>query len=206
MNDMKKTLLYTAVLMSGIGLFQSCTGDMEMPPMIAPEATWTPNTTIAALKADVWQTDRNYVTEVGQRDGHDVIIAGRVVSSDKAGNVFKNVVLQDETAALTIAINAYDLYETYQPGQQIVVNLTGLKIGGYNSLLQVGGEGTYNGSPSMTFMEKELFAKHAQQNGLADMARVDTKVTTIPELMTAKNSVKGLQKWQSHYSPRQCHI
>ncbi len=184
-------------MLAGAASFTSCTGDMEMPPMIAPEATIKPNTTIEALKAEVWKTDRNYVTEIGQRNGKDIIIAGRVVSNDKAGNVFKNVVLQDETAALTVAINAYDLYETYQPGQQVVVNLTGLKIGAYNGLLQLGGEGTYNGAPSMTFMEKDLFAQHAQQNGLADIARIDTIVGTISEINTAKNSVEGLQKWQS---------
>ena len=184
-------------MLAGAASFTSCTGDMEMPPMIAPEATIQPNTTIEALKAEVWQTDRNYVTEIGQRNGKDIIIAGRVVSNDKAGNVFKNVVLQDNTGALTVAINAYDLYETYQPGQQIVVNLTGLKIGAYNGLLQLGGEGTYNGAPSMTFMESELFAEHAQQNGLADIARIDTIVGTISEINAAKNSVEGLQKWQS---------
>ena len=184
-------------MLAGTASFTSCTGDMEMPPMIAPEATMQPNTTIEALKAEVWQTDRNYVTEIGQRNGKDIIIAGRVVSNDKAGNVFKNVVLQDNTGALTVAINAYDLYETYQLGQQIVVNLTGLKIGAYNGLLQLGGEGTYNGAPSMTFMESELFAEHAQQNGLADIARIDTIVGTISEINAAKNSVEGLQKWQS---------
>lgn len=183
---------------AGVG-FTSCDGELERPPMIEPEATIKPNTTIAALKADVWQTDRNYVTEVGQRNGQDIIIAGRVVSNDKERNVFKNIVLQDETGALTVSINSYDLYKTYQQGQQIVVNMTGLKIGGYNGLLQVGAEGTYNNAPSMTFMTAELFAEHAQQNGLARLERIDTILTTIPELMTAKNSVEGLQKWQSQF-------
>jgi len=179
--------------------FTACDGDLERPPMIEPEATIKPNTTIAALKADVWQTDRNYVTEVGQRNGRDIIIAGRVVSNDKAGNVFKNIVLQDETGAITVGINAYDLCETYQQGQQIVVNVTGLKIGGYNGLLQIGAEGTYNNAPSMTFMTKELFAEHAQQNGLARLERIDTIPTTIPEVMAAKETVEGLQKWQSQF-------
>lgn len=197
---MKKSLIYIALMMSAAGVgFTSCDGELERPPMIEPEATVKPNTTIAALKASVWQTDRNYVTEVGQRNGQDIIIAGRVVSNDKERNVFKNIVLQDETGALTVSINAYDLYKTYHQGQQIVVNMTGLKIGGYNGLLQAGAEGVYNNAPSMTFMTTELFAEHAQQNGLARLERIDTILTTIPELMTAKNSVEGLQKWQSQF-------
>lgn len=196
---MKKSLLYIALLMSGAFGFTSCEGDLERPPMIEPEATIEANTTIAELKAMVWQTDRNYVTEVGKTGTQNIIIAGRVVSNDKAGNVFKNVVLQDNSGAITVAINAYDLYETYQQGQQIVVDMTGLKVGGYNGLLQVGDEGTYNGAPSMTFMTPELFAEHAQQNGLARLERIDTLLTTIPELTTAKGSVEGLQKWQSQF-------
>lgn len=179
--------------------FTACDGDLERPPMIEPEATIKPNTTIADVKASVWQTDRNYVTEIGQRGGEDIIIAGRVVSNDLAGNVFKNIVLQDETGALAVSINSYDLYKTYQQGQEIVVNLTGLKIGGFNGLLQVGAEGVYNGAPSMTFMDKTLFAEHAEQNGLARIALIDTVLTTIPEVMTAKASVEGLQKWQSQF-------
>ncbi|MCM1532800.1 MAG: DUF5689 domain-containing protein [Ruminococcus flavefaciens] len=194
---MKKSILYIALLMSSAFGFTSCEGDLERPPMIEPEATITANTTIAELKAMVWQTDRNYVVEVGKTGTQNIIIAGRVISSDKAGNVFKNVVLQDNSGAITVAINAYDLYETYQQGQQIVVDMTALKIGGYNGLLQVGAEGTYNGAPSMTFMTEELFAEHAQQNGLARPERIDTLLTTITELSSAKSSVEGLQKWQS---------
>ena len=184
-------------MMSSAVAFTGCDEELALPPMIEPQATIEANTTIADIKAAVWKSDRNYVTEIGQSAGADIIRAGRVVSSDKTGNVYKSVILQDETGALTVAINAYDLYETYQQGQEIVVNLTGLKIGGYNGLMQLGGEGEYNGSPSMTFMEAELFAAHAQQNGLARPELIDTLVTTIPELNTAKGTDAGLQKWQS---------
>lgn len=183
--------------LTGVTGFTACTGDLERPPMIEPDATESANTTIADLKAQNWESDRNYVKEIGQRNGRDIVIAGRVISSDKAGNVFKSIVLQDGTGAMTIAINAYDLYETYQQGQQIVVNATGLKIGGYNGLMQIGGEGTYNNAPSMTQMDATLFASHAQQNGLARVERIDTFTVTIPEIIAAKGSVEGLQKWQS---------
>ncbi len=195
---MKKSLLYIASLMIAAAGFTSCEGDLEYPPMIVPTATIEANTTIAALKSSVWQTTANYVTTIGTTEENEhIVIAGRVVSSDESGNIFKSVIIQDATAALTIAVNAYDLYQSYQLGQQIVVDLTDLKIGGYNGLLQLGGEGTYNGAPSMTFMDPDLFAAHAQVNGLAMPERIDTALTTIPELTTAKGTVDGLQKWQS---------
>lgn len=195
---MKKSLLYIASLMVAAAGFTSCEGDLERPPMSLPTASNEPNTTIAALKSQVWQTSANYVVNVGTNsDGENIYIAGRVISSDASGNIFKNIVLQDATGALAVSINAYDLYKSYQQGQQVVVNVTGLKIGGYNGLLQIGGEGTYNGAPSMTFMDPTLFASHAEVNGFAEIARIDTLTASIAELNEAKASVEGLQKWQS---------
>lgn len=194
---MKKTFLYIASMMLAAAGFTACDEEFERPPMIEPVATIQANTTIADLKAMVWKTDKNYVETIGQRMGEDIIIAGRVVSNDSTGNIYKSIIIQDNTGALTVSVNAYDLYQSYQFGQQVVVNVTGLKIGGYNSLLQLGGEGVYNGAPSMTFMEKTVFEAHAQVNGLARPSAIDTLTVTIPEITEAKNSVEGLQKLQS---------
>ncbi|MDE6801284.1 MAG: hypothetical protein K2J06_00775, partial [Muribaculaceae bacterium] len=195
---MKKSLLYIASMMIAAAGFTSCEGDLEYPPMVVPSATMEANTTIAALKSSVWQTTANYVETVGTtEDNEHIVIVGRVVSSDQSGNIFKSVIIQDSTAALTVAINAYDLYQSYQLGQEVVVDVTDLKIGGYNGLLQLGGEGTYNGAPSMTFMEKDIFDAHAQVSGLAQPELIDTLLATIPQLTAAKNTVDSLQKWQS---------
>lgn len=94
----------------------ACDNDFEYPPLIKPEATIKANTSIADFKAQYWQSGRNYCSTVQERaDGEPLIISGRVVSSDSTGNVYKNLVIQDETAAITVAINANDLYKTYQP-------------------------------------------------------------------------------------------
>lgn len=179
-----------------------CSDDFERPPMIIPEATMKPNTTIAELKQQYWKTDRNYVESVGQKeDGSDVIISGRVISSDEAGNIYQNLVIRDESGeALTLAVktsSSWKLYNSCRFGADIVVNLTGLKVGGYNGLFQVGDEGTYNDAPSMTFMSSDDFKSHMETNGLGDPSKVDTLEVTLDELATAKATPAGLQKWQS---------
>lgn len=186
------------MLLAG-AMLASCDNEMQLPPLDIPQAsTITANTTIAELKAQVWSTERNYVTEVPARaDGEATVIAGRVVSSDEAGNVYKNLIIQDETGAVTIAVNAKKLYLNFPVGQRVVFSMNDVKIGGYNNLLQIGGEGTYNNAPSMTFMEENVFNAHIQSDGIADVSRIDTIVATIAELETAKGSVEGLQKWQS---------
>ena len=177
-----------------------CTEDPELPPMIVPEAPHLKdvNTTILDLKTAYWSTERNYVNTVDvTEDGSHIYIKGRVVSSDESGNIYKSVIISDGTASLTLAINATKLYQTYQFGQELVIDLTGMKLGGYNGLMQLGGEGTYNGAPSMTFMEQSEFAAHAEQNGLSNPAKVDTLVTTVADVVAAKETPEGLISWQS---------
>lgn len=192
--------LYIAVIaLAGITL-SSCGDDPVLPPAVTPEIPegMEANTTIMELKQQNWKTDRNYVNTIGTTvNGEDIIICGRVISSDESGNIYKNFVIDDGTAALTIAVNAYDLYQTYKYGQMVYVNVTGLKIGGYNNLMQLGGEGTYNGAPSMTFADESVFTEHAYPVGMGNPAAVDTITVGMSEIIQAKNTSEGLMTWQS---------
>lgn len=195
-----KFFLASALLAIVAAAVPSCTEDPEMPPMLPPVAENLDkvNTTLLDLKTAYWASDRNYVKEIGLNEaGEHIYVKGRVVSSDKSGNIYKSVILVDSTAALTLAIDGYDLYKTYQFGQEVVIDMTGLKIGGYNGLMQLGGEGVYNNAPSMTFMDSELFAEHAKQNGLSRPALVDTLTVTISDLAGYKSNQAELIKWQS---------
>lgn len=196
---MKSKLIYMGLLgLAAASALTACDNDFEYPPLIKPEATMKANTSIAEFKAQYWESGRNYCSTVKERvDGEDLIISGRVVSSDSTGNIFKNVVIQDETAAITVAINAYDLYKSYQYGQEVVVNCTGLQVGGYNGLMQMGSEGTYNGAPSMTFMTQENFDSHAELNGLSNPALVVPALRTLEQIKAYKADQDSLMLYQS---------
>ncbi len=182
----------------GAAALTSCGDDFVSPPMVVPSATIEANTSILDLKTAYWTADRNYVKTIGLNDaGEHTIIRGRVISSDQTGNIYKSVIIYDGSAALNLSINAYDLYQTYQFGQEVVIDVTELNIGGYNGLMQLGGEGTYNNAPSMTFMDSEVFAAHAQVDGLSNPQLVDTIPATIPDVLAAKQSTEGLILWQS---------
>lgn len=185
-------------MMLGAVALGACDDNFEQPPMVVPSATISPNMTIKEFKELYWQDDRNYVQTVGtDQNGERIVIGGVVSSSDATGNIYKSFIIQDETAALTVAVNAYDLYGSYQFGQTVYIDVTDLKIGGYNSLMQLGGEGEYNGSPSMTFMDEDVASEHIQVDGLADPARVDTVTVSIPDIVAAKATSAGLIEWQS---------
>ena len=106
MKFFSKYLSLAAVAVAAGASLTSCQNDFDLPPIDEPKATMEANTTISALKTQYWQDDQNYFLTVGTNaEGADVIVRGRVVSSDATGNIYKSLVIQDETGALAFSIN-----------------------------------------------------------------------------------------------------
>lgn len=188
---MKKTLLYIASLLIASAGFVSCDDDFERFPMQLPEATWQANTTIAELKLNNWSDERNYANEIGLTEsGEHIIIKGRVTTSDQSGNIYKNFVIDDGTGALTVSVNMKNIYQSYLRGQEVVIDATGLFIGKYNGMLQLGSKLWYEDKSvwETSHMEEDVLKAHAQQNGLSNVSEIDTIVVTIPELNEYKNN------------------
>jgi len=74
-----------------------------------------------------------------------VFIAGRVISSDRQGNIFREMFIQDSTAGLRIRVGRSGLYNFYSLGQRIYIKLQGLTIGNNNGTLELG---TRSANPS----------------------------------------------------------
>lgn len=176
-----------------------CADEFDRPPIHEPIAANADkvNTTIYDLKYTYWDDARNYIDTIGQTaDGEDIIIKGRVISSDETGNIYKSLVIQDETAALALSINQNSLYTTYRLGQEIVINATGMYIGKYNGLQQLGYPEWYaqGNAWEATFMAPELFKEHAEINGFPRVAEIDTMVVSLGSL---PSDPSGLCTWQS---------
>ncbi len=196
-----KSYLLGLTAIAAAGTLAACQDDFDDPKVNAPVATLQPNMTILELKQAYWDDATNYIDTIGVENGiaddKNYVIAGRVISSDEAGNVFKSLVIQDETAALALSINSYNLYLKYRVGQEVVIDLKGMYIGKYNGLVQLGMPEWYaNGNAwEATFMAPEFFEAHAQCNGFPEAAKIDTiEVNSFAEL---PSNPDGLQKWQS---------
>lgn len=175
-----KILLTAAVVASLGAALSSCDDDLAYPPAIVPEATITPNTSILDLKTRYWSDERNYADTIGyvNRNEH-LVIAGRVISSGETGNVYKSLIIQDSTAALAFSINSSSLYETYRVGQEVVIDMTGMCIGKYNGLQQVGKPEPYQSTMEISFMELEAFQQQAQFNGMPEVGAPDCQPVTM---------------------------
>lgn len=66
------------------------------------------------------------------------IIEGVVVSSDAEGNFYKQLVIQDETAGISIIIDRNDLHTDFPTGRKVYVNLFNMYMGDYNGSIQIG--------------------------------------------------------------------
>lgn len=197
---MKKSLIYiyTALLaLAGSVSLSSCDDDFERPPMVVPTAKRHANTTIAELKTKFYTGESNYATLVEKRDdGTDYIIKGRVISSDQAGNFFKQLVIEDETGAIQVNIDSYDLYKTYQYGQEIVIDVTGLYVGAYGKLMQIGSTPN-NNYPGR--IASDLAAKQIEVNGLAEPEKIVAGEYTIAAL-------NDLISNQEEFLAKQCRL
>ncbi len=175
----------------------ACSDDFETPEAVEPTTDLVPNTTIAELKERFWQGDFNYVTKVpANEDGSHVIIHGWVTSSDEESNFYKNLVIQDETAAITMSINSYNLYLRYRRGQEIVLDITDMYIGKYRGLQQLGMPEEYfqGNTDQASFMSPEFFQIHAHLKGYPDLSKIDTlAVDNFDEFNTNPSNVRKYQ-------------
>lgn len=206
---MKKLSSYIATLAVGAAMVMgasSCDDDFTRPPMVVPptidetDPNLKANMSILDFKTQYWQNDRNYVAHLGyysEEAEESIILSGRVVSSTESGNIYNNIVVQDESAAITISVRTGDMESVPLFGQLVYIDVTGLEVGGYNGLMQLGAEGVYNNAPSMTFMEGEVLDKHIKISGMPNPAAVDTALVTIPFLEGEKSNKDGLITWQS---------
>lgn len=75
-------------------------------------------------------------TPVTVPDG--IWIKGQVVSSDRSGNIYREIYIQDETGGIDLKIGKTSLYSDYKLGQWIFVDCGGLTLGQYNGMPQLG--------------------------------------------------------------------
>lgn len=198
-----KSMLAALALAVSSTALTGCDEDLAVPPLSIPSTDVRANMTIAEFKAKYWSGDNNYCTLVGKNDnGEDIILGGRIIASDEGGNIYQNVMLQDETGAITIATltssndGLQHLYTEYKVGEEMYINVTDLYAGKYAGLFQIGTAGEYNGTPQTSKMSAKEFLDHTFLNGLPQPSEVTVVDMTIPEINSLR-SVDDQQKYQS---------
>lgn len=191
---MKKISKYISAITLGAMALASCSDNWEQPAFSVPEFPegLKVNTTIKELKTAYWQSSDSYGTGIGRTaDGDSIIIVGTIVSTTNPGNIYKSLYLQDATGAICIGIDTSAVSKAYPMGVAMAVNCTGLQIGRFNGLVQMG---KADGSGVNRITMPEL-RPHVKLDYF--MGKLDTITTDIPTLLEAMRTDEGKIEWQS---------
>lgn len=194
------SLLAVAIALAGSSALSSCSEDLDYPPLGYPTSDLKANMTILELKDKYWQPNTdNYCTLVEQNElGEDIVISGRVIGNDITGNIYQQLIIQDETAAVTISVTKSDIYKSFPVGEEVFVKMTGLYVGKYANLFQIGAAGTRtDGSPTTNRMDEKTFDAHVERNGAPEPDKIHTFEFSIAQIQGMKNNVSDQQKYQS---------
>ena len=87
----------------------------------------------------------------------DIQIKARITGNDLGGNLYKQIAIQDATRGMIVAVNQNGLNGYLPEGQEILIDLKGLYIGGYRKQPELGAP--YNGT-SIGRMSKDIWLQH----------------------------------------------
>lgn len=130
---MKKIIISAAIILVTLSFFTSCIKQkFDSPPDTTNIDPKLP------VNSTIWQLKQKYNgTPVQITD--EITISGIVTADDRSGNFYKQIIIQDSSAAIPILIGRLSLYNDYPIGRKIYVKCKGLWLGNYGKFVQLGG-------------------------------------------------------------------
>lgn len=117
---MKINYLLIVFLISS--LVTSCVRqDFDEPDINFDDPNIPVNISISALKA-LFSLSEDEMVQMSE----DLVFDATVVANDKSGNIYQEIIVQDETGGLVISIDAFDLYTKFPVGRKVYVKCQGL--------------------------------------------------------------------------------
>ena len=177
---MKTRYMFLAIAITSMGLAACMDKDWEAPQFDEPlygnnsimKEEGDKVITIGELKekySSLINASTDGVKEITDDWQLQVVVNG----NDEGGNLYKQISVQDPTGAIIVGINASNLYPYMPVGQQLLINLKGLHIGGYRKQAQIGA--LYKGS-SIGRMDTDVWEQHVR---LLKEGEIEAKVDTV---------------------------
>lgn len=164
--------LLPALLLSVLPLANGCYDSHFGQTGEAP-GEGSPNASLADIRARF--TGQPVVVE------GDIRVAGRVTTSDRAGNFYRTLCIEDAGAALEVMVGLDHLHNDYPPGSLLLVRLRGLTLGEQFGVLQAGGPAEPGSGYATGFLGSKAAADAAVVR-LDGGVPPEAAATTIPEL------------------------
>ena len=185
-----KTLLFLLVVLAFLGCQQE--DSFGIPTEIGTEE----NEQLNALLTEIENGDKTVISITQLKNyfvyrrvhtfASDVVVKGYVVSSDRSGNFYNEIYLQDApenpTAAIHIMIEQAASYTMYNLGREVYIDLKGLHIGESrigNGIISIGGEINSDGNEVESIRRLAIPDHVFRSKTTVDMTPVPTKFSEI---------------------------
>lgn len=127
---MRDILKYSLVLFTAWMTLSGCQKFTEPEPY--QRADMESNMTLKDFKALYAGTPVEFA------DTTSIVLEGKIISSDRSGNLYRTLYIEDSTAGIEVKIGKTGLYNDYKMGQTLYIQPRGLCLGDYNGVLQIG--------------------------------------------------------------------
>jgi len=177
--------------------------DFELPDITIVDPNITANMTFNNVVSRYEQALANGDAIAVFDEAQDVYIEGYVISSDKGGNFFEELIIQnkidgnsdaaDPRLGFNVEVNVRALSDTYEVGRKVYIKMNGLAVGLSNGVLVIGKQSGNNIEQIQEFEHRNFIIRDPE------VAILTPKITTIGELTEQdKNTLIQLDNMQVH--------
>ncbi len=144
---MKRTNPALTVLIALLSFSSCLKEDYDTPPTGGTDPNIEVNCTVASLLAK-YPGSSYYINE-------DLVIKVLISADDKSGNFYKQIIVQDSTAGISLLLEGNSIFNDYPIGRRIFIKLKGLYLVQYRGLFQLAAsiapDGSFNGIPTALY-------------------------------------------------------
>lgn len=188
-----KQLKYIGAVLLALTMFTACEKEFDaIPEEIAtvPEGSaeaWAQTVTIKDL-IENFDTKEGLFTIDTIDSPNDIVVRGRIITDDRAGNVYKYFVIQsleDDHTCLKVSVDAGSLSGMLPIGQVVAIRCNGLVLGRYAGAPQLGVRGYRNDNKIREEPGRipyTLAMKHIQKIGNPDPSKIAIEEMTLKQI------------------------
>ncbi len=188
-----KQLKYIGAVLLALTMFTACEKEFDaIPEEIAtvPEGSaemWAQTVTIKEL-IENFDTKAGLFTIDTIDSPNDIVVHGRIITDDRAGNVYKYFIIQsldDDHTCLKVSVDAGSLSGMLPIGQVVAIRCNGLVLGRYAGAPQLGVRGYRNDNKIREEPGRipyTLAMKHIQKIGNPDISKIAIEEMTLKQI------------------------
>ncbi|MCF6347420.1 MAG: DUF5689 domain-containing protein [Flavobacteriaceae bacterium] len=177
--------------------------DFELPDITIVDPNITANMTFKNVMSKYGQAVANGEGITVFDEDQDLYIKGYVISSDKAGNFFEELIIQnkvdgnsdtaDPRLGFNVQVNVKGLADTYEIGRKVYIKMNGLAVGLANGVFVIGKQSGNNIEQIQEFEFRDFIIRDPE------IITLTPKITTLEELTEQdENTLIQLDNMQVH--------